>query len=142
MKKILIFFSAASFIIGCGNDSGSASATSDSANSTMGTTDNNAPAAATPAAPQTASADADKGLDLIAQSDCLTCHKVEEKVVGPAYRDVANKYAGEPGIVDSLASNIIHGGAGNWGQVPMTPHPALAKEDAQTMVKYILSLKQ
>jgi cytochrome c len=79
---------------------------------------------------------------LIAQSDCLTCHKVEDKLVGPAYREVANKYAGQPGAVDSLASKIIHGGAGNWGQVPMTPHPQLSKEDAQTMVKYILSLKQ
>jgi cytochrome c len=138
MKKLLILFSAASFIISCGN-------ASDKANTDAGGTssESTTPAAegTTPAA-TTASADADKGLNLIAASDCLTCHKVEEKLVGPAYRDIANKYPNDQGTIDSLASKIIHGGAGNWGQVPMTPHPQISKEDAQTMAKYVLSLKQ
>lgn len=145
MKKIFILFSAATLVISCGNNNDSAANTDSGTGTTGGTsTESNAPAAAGTdnAGTATASADADKGLDLIAQSDCLTCHKVEEKLVGPAYREVANKYPNTPATIDSLASKIIHGGAGNWGQLVMTPHPQISKEDAQTMVKYILSLKQ
>jgi cytochrome c len=82
-----------------------------------------------------------KGLALIGQSDCLGCHKVSEKMTGPAYQEVAERYAGKPGIEDSLASKIINGGSGNWGDQMMTPHPNLSKEDAVSMVKYILLLK-
>ncbi len=84
----------------------------------------------------------EKGLGLIAKSDCLTCHKVDEKITGPSYRDVANKYAGLPDtIVTHLASKIISGGNGVWGDVYMLPHPGISKEDAEAMVKYILLLK-
>lgn len=87
--------------------------------------------------------DYQKGLALIAKSDCLTCHKVAEPLTGPMYRDVANKYAGMPDtIISHLASKIISGGSGVWGQVAMTPHPTLPKEDAEAMVKYILLLKK
>ena len=82
------------------------------------------------------------GLELIAKSDCLTCHKVDEKLTGPAYREVANKYASQaPGIIPQLADKIIKGGTGVWGQVPMLPHTSLSQEDAEKMVKYILLLK-
>ncbi|MFC0772832.1 c-type cytochrome [Terrimonas alba] len=82
------------------------------------------------------------GLALIAKSDCLTCHKVDEKLTGPAYREVANKYASEGSdIVPKLAEKIIKGGVGVWGQVPMTAHPTLSQADAEQMVKYILLLK-
>ena len=94
-----------------------------------------------PDAQQTANDDVEKGLELIAQSDCLACHQVDKKVVGPSYNDVAKRYANEPAIIDSLAGKVITGGAGNWGQVPMTPHPALSREDARLMVTYIMSLK-
>lgn len=83
-----------------------------------------------------------KGLALIGQNDCLGCHKVSEKLVGPAYQDVAKRYAGKPGIEDSLAQHIIKGGAGNWGETPMTPHPNLSHDDAVAMVKYVLLLNQ
>ena len=84
-----------------------------------------------------------KGLGLIAKSDCLTCHKVDEKLVGPSYREVAEKYAGAPNdVVTALAEKIIKGGVGNWGNVPMLPHPAISQEDAETMVRYILLLKK
>lgn len=87
--------------------------------------------------------DYQKGLELIAQSDCLTCHKVDEKITGPSYRDVANKYAGMPDtIISHLASKIISGGSGVWGEVVMLPHASLSKEDAEAMVKYILLLKK
>ncbi len=83
------------------------------------------------------------GLELIAKSDCLTCHKVDEPLTGPSYRDVANKYASQaPGIIPQLADKIIKGGTGVWGQVPMLPHPAISQADAEAMVKYILLLKK
>jgi cytochrome c len=81
-------------------------------------------------------------LAIEAKNDCATCHKVNEKLVGPSFKDIATKYAGaDQATIDTLASKVIHGGAGNWGQVPMTPHPDLAKEDAETVVKYVLLLK-
>jgi cytochrome c len=84
-----------------------------------------------------------KGLSLIAKSDCLTCHKIDEKLVGPTYRDVAEKYAGAPNdVITALANKIIKGGVGNWGNVPMLPHPAISQDDAETMVRYILMLKK
>lgn len=87
--------------------------------------------------------DYQKGLELISKSDCLTCHKVDETLIGPKYRDVANKYAGLPDtIISHLAGKIIQGGKGVWGEVLMTPHPAVSVEDAEAMVKYILLLKK
>nr|MBC7612484.1 c-type cytochrome [Pseudopedobacter sp.] len=81
------------------------------------------------------------GKELIVKSDCLGCHKEQEKLVGPAYVDVAKKYAATAENVTLLAGKIIAGGSGVWGQIPMTPHPQIAEADAETMVKYILSLK-
>jgi cytochrome c len=133
MKKYLLPFSLLFLLAACGgNDNkNSTSATSDSA------------AAEKPAASNDVSSNPDyqKGLALISQSDCLTCHKISEKLTGPAYQDVANKYAGSDTAVKYLASKIIKGGKGVWGQVPMTPHPLLAEADAEQMVKYILLLK-
>jgi cytochrome c len=85
--------------------------------------------------------DQDKGLALVASSDCLSCHKVSEKLVGPAYKDVANRYNAHPDTINKLATKIIKGGVGNWGPVPMLPHPTLSKEDAVQMVKYVLSIE-
>lgn len=82
-----------------------------------------------------------KGLSLVAKSDCLTCHKIDEPMTGPSYRSIAEKYAGAPNdAITALAGTIIKGGAGNWGNVPMTPHPSLSQDDAETMVRYILEL--
>ena len=83
-----------------------------------------------------------KGLELIGANDCTTCHKISEKNIGPAYTDVAAKYEPTQANIDTLVSKIIKGGQGVWGTVPMTPHPALSKEDATEMVKYILALKK
>src|SRR5256885_8217146 len=83
----------------------------------------------------------DKAVQLIGSSDCLTCHKVEEKVTGPSYREVAQKYEPTDYNINMLAQKIIKGGTGNWGQVPMTPHDSISVDDAKTMVKYILALK-
>jgi len=82
-----------------------------------------------------------KGLSLVANNGCLTCHKIDEKMTGPSYRDIATKYADAPNdVITALANTIIKGGSGNWGNVPMTPHPSLSQDDAEAMVRYILEL--
>jgi cytochrome c len=87
--------------------------------------------------------DYQKGLELASKSDCFTCHQVEDKLTGPSYRDVANKYAGMPDtIVAHLAGKVISGGSGVWGQIMMTPHPALSEADAEAIVRYVLLLKK
>ncbi|MEJ7737082.1 MAG: c-type cytochrome [Chitinophagaceae bacterium] len=139
MKKtiLLVFISVIAFA--CGNQESGKEKTSEAES------ENNA-APAEPATPAvqdvTANPDYQKGLELIAGSDCLTCHAVEEKKIGPSYRDVANKYANDQQTIDLLAGKIIKGGSGVWGQVPMTPHPQISTEDAKQMVKYILLLKK
>ncbi len=85
--------------------------------------------------------DYEKGLALVGKNDCLTCHKINEASTGPAYKAVAARYPNNQQVIDSLSNKVIRGGAGNWGVVPMTPHPNLSKDDAVAMVKYVLSLK-
>ena len=82
-----------------------------------------------------------KGLELIAKNDCLTCHKIDEKLVGPAYKDVAKKYAGMDTAAQHLANKIIAGGSGVWGEVPMAPHAALSLDDAKALASYVLLFK-
>ena len=84
----------------------------------------------------------EKAMAIISKSDCATCHKVDEKVTGPAWRDVAKKYAGVDTAVQYLAGKIISGGGGVWGEIPMAPHPAMSMEDAKTLAEYVMSLKQ
>jgi cytochrome c len=81
------------------------------------------------------------GEALINKNDCMTCHKIDQKIVGPAFIDVAHKYKGTQAEVDTLANKVIKGGSGNWGTIAMTPHPGLSMDDARHMVRYILSLK-
>ncbi|MGV0752322.1 c-type cytochrome [Empedobacter brevis] len=83
---------------------------------------------------------AEKGKGLVEKADCLSCHAVNSKLIGPSYHDVAGKYT--TADRDVLASKIIEGGKGNWGDVPMTPHPTISKDEASQMVDYILSLKK
>ena len=82
-----------------------------------------------------------KGAQLVAASDCASCHREGEKLVGPAYKDVAAKYANTEANVAMLAGKIINGGKGNWGEIAMTPHPGLSETDAKEMMRYILSIK-
>ena len=100
-----------------------------------------APAAEKPVQAPDNSAEAKKGEALIAKSDCFACHKVQEKLLGPAYKEVAAKYANNKANVDYLVGKIKNGGSGVWGAIPMAPHPALSEDDARAMVQYVLSLK-
>ena len=101
--------------------------------------DEKAPAATTPAADDEAKYA--KAVEMIAGSDCLTCHKINEKLTGPSYKEVAAKYEATDANIELLSKKIIEGGSGVWGAVAMTPHPALSPEDAKEMARYVLSLK-
>jgi len=83
-----------------------------------------------------------KAVKIIANSDCTTCHHIEDKLVGPAWRDVAKKYAGQDTAVQYLAAKIKAGGSGVWGQVPMAPHATMSDEDAKTLAEYVMLLNE
>ena len=127
MKKFLFIISLGCIVISCGNNTSGKKDTSASAD--------------TVAAVKT-DPDIEKGLTLVANNDCLTCHKLNEALTGPAYQAVAQRYEATPEVIDTLSSKVISGGAGKWGSIPMSPHPTLSKDDAKAMVKYILSLKK
>lgn len=112
----------------------SASTTTTETTSTSGTKDTTAETAA-PAAKG-------EGEKLIAKSDCIGCHNKVQKVIGPAYVDIAAKYPLNEENINHLADKVISGGKGVWGEIPMTPHASLSKDDAKKMVSYILSLKK
>jgi cytochrome c len=78
----------------------------------------------------------------LAQSkNCLSCHGIEKKIVGPAYKDVAKKYAGQKDASDKLTSKIMKGGAGVWGVVPMPVNSQVNEADARKLANWVLSLK-
>ena len=79
---------------------------------------------------------------LIAKADCVGCHHKENKLIGPAFQAIAEKYTSNEANINLLADKIINGGKGVWGTIPMTPHPKITQEDAKQMVTYILSLKK
>jgi cytochrome c len=134
MKKLLSLLFISAVIFSCGNDEGSKT------DDTNKTADTSSPAQAPAAGGGTAIAN-EKGLELIGGSDCMACHAIDRKVIGPAYVEVAKRYENNQAVIDSLAGKIIKGGMGNWGPVMMTPHPNISEDDAKEMVKYILSLK-
>ena len=84
---------------------------------------------------------ADPGLELAQKKNCLACHALDKKIVGPAYKDVAKKYAGDKGAKAHLVAKVKAGGKGVWGQIPMPPNPQVSNEDAEKIVSWILTLK-
>jgi len=94
---------------------------------------------ATALASQAAMADA--GLDLAKAKNCLACHAVATKVVGPAYKDVAAKYAGQKDAEAKLVAKVMKGGSGVWGAVPMPANPQVNEAEAKTLVKWVLAQK-
>jgi cytochrome c len=73
--------------------------------------------------------------------NCLSCHTVDKKVVGPAYQDVARKYVGQKDAADKLASKIMKGGAGVWGVIPMPVNSQVNEAEAKKLANWVLSLK-
>ena len=75
---------------------------------------------------------------LLGAHACTACHTLDKRVVGPSFREVAAKYAGDGNAAGTLARKIREGGAGAWGNVPMPPHPQLSDADLNQMVGWIL----
>jgi len=80
-------------------------------------------------------------IELAKQKNCLACHSVDKKVLGPAYKEVAAKYSNDPGAEARLVKKVREGGTGVWGKNVMPANPKLSEEDATKLVKWILSLK-
>lgn len=83
----------------------------------------------------------EKGKSLMAKSDCMACHKVDVKLIGPAFKDIAKKYPAKEENYVKLANKVIEGGSGVWGPIPMAPHESISPAEAKLMTKYILSIK-
>ena len=77
--------------------------------------------------------------ELAKQKNCLACHAVDKKLVGPSYKDVAAKYKGDKDAVAKLAKKIREGGVGVWGQVPMPANPQVNEQEAMSLAKWVLS---
>lgn len=133
MRKLILTTALASLVmISCSKNETVASAQEKESNVML-----EEPAVSTTAATATPE---EEGKSLVEGTDCLSCHKVDSKLVGPSYQEVAAKYTDAD--TDMLATKIIDGGKGNWGEIPMTPHSGLSQDNAKLMVKYILSLKK
>jgi cytochrome c len=80
--------------------------------------------------------------ELATKSNCMACHGIDKKLVGPAFTEVAARYAGDDSAVKTLSATVINGGGGNWGPVPMPANANVKPEDAKALVEWILSLGQ
>ncbi|MDE2594801.1 MAG: c-type cytochrome [Burkholderiales bacterium] len=79
--------------------------------------------------------------ELAQKKACLGCHGIDNKIVGPAYKDVAKKYKGQKGIEAKLVEKVLKGGKGSWGEVPMPANTQVNEAEAKQLVTWILSLK-
>jgi len=86
-----------------------------------------------------ASAPAMASLELAKKNNCMACHQVDKKLVGPSYQDVAKKYAGDKAAEAKLVDKVKKGGSGVWGPVPMAPNPQVSDADLKTLVKWVLA---
>ncbi len=138
MKKIIFSLAALSFIAACGGgdkDKKETTETPEVKTEQTETKDTTSVASNNP--------DFQKGEAIVADQKnlCLSCHKIDEKLVGPAYRDVANKYENTEENINTLADKVVKGGTGVWGEVPMPPNAVISVDDAKAAVKYILMLR-
>ena len=79
---------------------------------------------------------------LAKKHNCLACHQIDKKSVGPAYQDIARKYKGQAGMAAKLADKVKKGGQGVWGPVPMPPNAAVPDADVKTLVAWVLAQKK
>ena len=86
-------------------------------------------------------ADPKAGEALAKNSGCLACHTVDKKLIGPSYKDIADKYRKDKGAEANLVQKVKAGGKGVWGDIPMSPNAHVKDEDIKTIVQWILSLK-
>jgi cytochrome c len=93
------------------------------------------------AAPAVSAGTASADEKLARERQCLACHRIDGKLVGPSYRDVAARYRGDAAAEGRLAAKIRTGGAGVWGTLAMAPNPAVTEADARLLARWVLSLK-
>ena len=79
---------------------------------------------------------------LAKKHNCMACHAVDKKLVGPSYAEVAAKYKGDAGAEAKLIAKVKNGGTGAWGQIPMPPNASVPEADIKTMVKWVLATKK
>jgi len=135
MKKVIFSMAIAAFLLSCGGGD------SEKKEATDATTE---PAKTEPATTDLSdNPDYQKGMAIVADTKnlCLTCHKIDEKLVGPAYRDVANKYESTDANISMLAEKVVKGGTGVWGEVAMPANTVISLDDAKAAVKYVLLLR-
>lgn len=78
-------------------------------------------------------------LELAQKKNCMACHAVDKKLVGPGYKEVAAKYKGDKTAADKLTQKVLKGGVGAWGQIPMPPNPQVSEAEAKQLVQWVLS---
>ncbi len=79
--------------------------------------------------------------ELAQKKNCMACHAVASKLIGPSFKEVAAKYAGQADAVPKLTEKVIKGGAGVWGAVPMPANPQVTEAEAKQLVQWILTIK-
>ena len=79
--------------------------------------------------------------ELFKKSNCMACHTIDQKRVGPSLKEVAAKYSGDGAAAERLARKIREGGGGVWGELPMPPQPQVSEADAKKLAEYVLSIK-
>lgn len=77
--------------------------------------------------------------DLAKSKNCVACHHVERKMIGPPYKAMAERYGNDESAIKLLSEKIVKGGGGNWGQLPMPPQPGVSTEEAEALAKWIIS---
>lgn len=77
--------------------------------------------------------------ELARSKNCVACHHLERKMIGPAFKAVAERYGKDEAAIKTLSEKVVKGGGGVWGQTPMPPQPAVSPEDAEILVKWILA---
>ncbi len=123
MKKYLVSLSLLAVLAACGGNEEKKETTTATTTTTAAADD------------LSSNPDYVKGLELIGKSDCLTCHKVGDKLIGPSYKEVAEKYENTEENITMLAGKIIKGRQGVWGSVPRAAQTAFSEEAAKAMVK-------
>lgn len=79
--------------------------------------------------------------ELAQKKNCMACHALDKKLVGPSYKDVSTKYAGQKDAVDKLSQKVVKGGVGAWGPVPMPANPQVTDAEAKQLMQWIMGLK-
>lgn len=127
-RKFLLAAAGIAFLVSCGSDDKAAKA-KENEPTTISAPD------------KSENPDYKNGLAIVGKSGCTSCHAVNDKISGPPYSEVAEKYAGSDTALTYLTQKILKGGTGVWGEVPMPPNP-ISEADAEACAKYILLLKK